>query len=87
VHVIAVIRPRWAWLARWRIVLANAASIAGAGLLLRAGTLLAVTDTSQIDARTVSIVNAAVHWSLIWTIIIAGVQLIRNIFRPRPCTS
>ena len=49
-HVIPAVRPGWRWFARWRIVPANAASLAGAGLLLRAGNLLASADPSRIDA-------------------------------------
>jgi hypothetical protein len=79
VHVIPAVRPSWGWLARWRIVLANAASLAGAGLLLRAGNLLASADPSRIDARTMSIVHAAVHWSLIATMIVAAGQLVRHV--------
>jgi len=81
VHVIAAVRPRWGWLARWRIVLANAASLAGAGLLLHAGNLLAPTDPSRIDARTMSIVQAAVHWSLVSTMIVAAGQLLQHVVR------
>jgi hypothetical protein len=85
VHVIAAVRPRWRWLARWRVVLANAASLAGAGMLLRAGNLLASADPSRIDARTMSIVQAAVHWSLVSTMIVAAGQMVRHVVRrPNP---
>ena len=87
VHVIAAVRPGWGWLARWRIVLANAASLAGAGLLLRAGNLLASADPSRIDARTMSIVHAAVHWSLVCTMIVAAGQLVLHVMRPRKPTA
>jgi hypothetical protein len=82
VHVIPAVRPGWRWFARWRIVLANAASLAGAGLLLRAGNLLASADPSRIDARTMSIVQAAVHWSLVCTMIVAAGQLVLHVMRP-----
>jgi len=85
-HVIPAVRPGWRWFARWRIVLANAASLAGAGLLLRAGNLLASADPSRMDARTMSIVHAAVHWSLACTMIVAAGQLVRQVIgRRREC--
>jgi hypothetical protein len=87
VHVIPAVRPGWRWFARWRIVLANAASLAGAGLLLRAGNLLASADPSRIDARTMSIVHAAVHWSLVCTMIVAAGQLVLHVMRPRKPTA
>jgi hypothetical protein len=82
VHTTAVIRPGWAWLKRWRGVLANAASVIGVGLLLGAGDLLAPADAAQhVDARTMTIVRSAVRWSLIWTMIVAVVQMIREAVR------
>jgi hypothetical protein len=85
--VIPAVRPSWGWLERWRIALANAASLAGAGLLLRAGNLLVSADPSRIDARTMSIVHAAVYWSLVSTMIVAASQLVRHVVRQRKPTA
>jgi hypothetical protein len=81
IHVIAVVRPRWTWLARWRTVLANAASLLGAGLLLGAGTLLVPSPASHFDEPTLALVDRAIRWCLVWTMLVAAVQSLRDAFR------
>jgi hypothetical protein len=81
VHVLAVVRPRWHWLARWRTVLANAASIVGAGLLLGAGQLLVPSSAAHLDDRTVALIDRAIRWCLVWTMVVAAVQALRDAFR------
>lgn len=78
VHVLAIVRPRWTGLTRWRTVIANAASILGAGLLLGAGTLLVPTVASHFDAGTLALIDRAIRWCLVWTMLVAAVQAIRD---------
>jgi len=80
VHVVAVVRPRWTRITRWRNVAAHAASVAGAGLLLGAGDLLVAIDP-HVDPKTTTIVRAAIRWSLIWTVFIGAVQMLRAFVR------
>jgi len=81
VHVTAVVRPRWTWLTRWRTVLANAASILGAALLLGAGPLLVPSAESHFDEPTLALVDRAIRWCLVWTMLVAAVQALRDAVR------
>ena len=79
IHTATVLRPRWTGLARWRGVLANAGSVVGTALLLGAGDLLTQIDATQpMDPRTMQIVGTAVRWSLVWTMIVAAFQMLRE---------
>jgi hypothetical protein len=81
VHFLAIVRRPWTWLARWRTVIANGASILGAGILLGAGTLLVPSADSRFDAPTLALVDRAIRWCLVWTMIVAAVQAVRDAFR------
>jgi hypothetical protein len=83
VHVAGVVRPRSQWLARWRTVLANGASLVGTSLLLGAGRLLVRSSESPLDEPTTALVDRAFRWCLIWTMIIAAVQMARAFVRSR----
>jgi hypothetical protein len=77
IHVVAIVRPPTSWLSRWRTVLANAASVLGAGLLLGAGDLLVASDGTPLDTHALAWINQAIRWCLVWTMIIGIGQLIR----------
>jgi hypothetical protein len=81
--VAGVVRPRSQWLARWRTVLANGASLVGTSLLLGAGRLLVRSSESPLDEPTTALVDRAFRWCLIWTMIIAAVQMARAFVRSR----
>jgi len=81
VHLGAVVRPRLRWLSRWRGVLANLFSMAGAGILLRAGELLMPAEGGHLDLRLMNLVRMAARWSLLWTIAIAAFQAVRDAVR------
>jgi hypothetical protein len=81
VHVLAIVRPRWRWLARWRTVLANVASLIGASLLLGAGQLLVPSAAAHFDERTTALIDRAIRWCLVWTMLVAAVQAVRDAFR------
>ena len=83
VHVAGVIRPRVQWLARWRTVLANGASLIGTSLLLGAGRLLVPSPESHLDEPTTALVDRAIRWCLVWTMIVAAVQMARAFVRSR----
>jgi hypothetical protein len=83
VHVAAVVRPRSQWLARWRTVLANGASVIGASLLLGAGRLLVPSSESHLDEPTRALMDRAIRWCLVWTMIVATVQMVRDFVRSR----
>jgi hypothetical protein len=81
VHLGAVVRPRLRWLSRWRGVLGNLFSLAGAGILLRAGELLMPAAGGNLDPRLMGLVRMAVRWSLLWTLAIAAFQAVRDAVR------
>jgi hypothetical protein len=83
VHVAGVVRPRSQWLARWRTVLANSASLIGTSLLLGAGRLLVPSAESHLEGPTAALIDRAVRWCLVWTMIVAAVQMVRDFMRSR----
>jgi hypothetical protein len=83
VHVAGVILPRSHWLARWRTVLANGASLIGASLLLGAGRLIVPSSQAHINEPTTALVDRAIRWALIWTMIVAAAQMVRDFVRSR----
>jgi len=83
IHVAGVLRPRSQWLARWRTVLANGASLIGTSLLLGAGRLLVPSPESRLDEATMALIDRVLRWCLVWTMIVAAVQMVRAVARSR----
>lgn len=75
-----LIRPDWTWLRTTERIVMGVGGLALWGYTLKAG-LWIVADPERISSHTMDIINQSIFYSLLVAMVIAAVQLARDVYR------